>query len=79
MGAHVRGFPTFKMTPCHRHFFKGHRWWCRGCDRDTERQFREVCELWWRVPREISDELLAAGVRRDHGCRSAVRSMKEQV
>lgn len=52
--------PTFKMSACHRHFFKGHRWWCRGCDRETERQFREVVELWWSVSPDEQDRLLLA-------------------
>lgn len=47
--------PQFTMSTCHRHFFKGHRWWCRGCDRETEREFRDVCEAWWLVPRPIQD------------------------
>jgi hypothetical protein len=41
--------PTFKMPACSHHFFKGHKWWCRPCDRETESQFRETAEAWWEV------------------------------
>jgi hypothetical protein len=48
----------FKMPACHRHFFKGHKWWCRKCDRHTEIEMREVVhELW---------TLQGAGDRIDH-------------
>lgn len=39
----------FEMSRCHRHFFKGHKWWCRRCDRVTEDEFREVCHTMWEL------------------------------
>lgn len=44
--------PVFVMPPCFRHLFKGHRWWCRACDRATEDQFKEVAEAWWASQRK---------------------------
>lgn len=31
-----------RMPACHRHFLSGHRWWCRACDRETERQVEPI-------------------------------------
>jgi len=44
----------FTLPTCHRHFFRGHRWWCRACRREANDQFREVCEVLWRVRRSCS-------------------------
>lgn len=45
--------PEFSMPACWRHFFKGHKWWCRACDLETERQFREVCEAYWPLAADV--------------------------
>jgi hypothetical protein len=34
------------MPTCTRHILARHRWWCRGCRAEVERQFREVCEAY---------------------------------
>jgi len=39
--------PSFRLPGCHRHFFEGARWWCRGCQREVERQFEDTCEALW--------------------------------
>lgn len=49
--------PVFEMPACWRHFFKGHRWWCRACDRETESQFREVCEALWALQRKAKQRV----------------------
>lgn len=46
----MRELPEFTMPPCMKHFFKGHKWWCKKCDEETERQFRDVCLAWWSRP-----------------------------
>lgn len=49
-------FPTFRMPACSRHFFVGHKRRCRACDEETERQFREVAEAWWRSRAEEEED-----------------------
>lgn len=44
----------FHLPTCRRHFLGSHRWWCRGCRREAHDQFREVCELLWRIRRGCS-------------------------
>lgn len=39
----------FVMPACYRHWRKGHKWWCRGCDRVAEQEFREVVHLVWQA------------------------------
>lgn len=52
MSAEV-GQPThrlrFTMPKCHRHFFTGHKWWCRACDRQTEVEMRDVVHKMWKL------------------------------
>lgn len=49
-------FPTFQMPACSRHFFVGHKRRCRACDEETERQFRETAEAWWRSRAEEEED-----------------------
>lgn len=44
-----RPLPEFTMPACRKHFFKGHFPTCRECDKETERQFREACEVLWAL------------------------------
>ena len=39
----------FEMPACSRHFFKGHKWWCRACDRQTEAEFRDTTWALWEL------------------------------
>lgn len=39
----------FVMPACWRHWQKGHRWWCRGCDRITQQEMRDVVHTLWRA------------------------------
>ena len=39
----------FTMPVCFRHFFKGHKWWCRACDRVTEDEFRYTVHALWKL------------------------------
>lgn len=39
----------FEMPRCSRHFFKGHKWWCRRCDEATEAEMREVVHALWEL------------------------------
>lgn len=39
----------FDMPACSKHFFKGHKWWCRRCDRVTEVEMREVVHALWEL------------------------------
>lgn len=50
---------TFQMPSCMwKHHT--HKWWCKRCRRMVEEQFRDVCECWWSVPRDVSSEILRA-------------------
>lgn len=40
---------AFKMPACPRHFFKGHKWWCRRCDQATADEFRDTTHALWRL------------------------------
>ena len=35
---------AFKLPPCTKtqHLVRGHRLWCRGCRKETERQFKDL-------------------------------------
>lgn len=46
--------PEFRMPTCHRHFFKGYRWWCRACSHEVERQFEDVCVALWTLQAEAT-------------------------
>ena len=52
-------FPVFKMPTCMKHFFKGHKWWCKRCRKEAEAQFKEVCEAYWELNTQYTIE--------DHG------------
>lgn len=39
----------FVMPACHRHWQKGHRWWCRACDRAGEQEFKDTTEALWTL------------------------------
>lgn len=36
------------MPGCHRHW-RQHKWWCRPCDRATEREFRDTVHALWEL------------------------------
>lgn len=40
---------TFEMPRCHKHFFKGHKWWCKKCDRVTELDMEELVHSLWEM------------------------------
>lgn len=46
-----RPLPEFQMVACADHMLTGHRWRCRACRREVERQFQECCEEMWRLQR----------------------------
>jgi len=46
-----RPLPEFQMVACAEHLLAGHRWRCRACRTEVERQFRECCEELWRLQR----------------------------
>lgn len=46
-----RPLPEFQMVACADHMLTDHRWRCRACRREVERQFQECCEEMWRLQR----------------------------
>ena len=48
--------PYFKMPACMKHFFKGHKWWCKRCRKEAEDQFKEVCEAYWELRNQYPEK-----------------------
>ncbi len=59
MSARISQEPTFTMPTCHKHFFKGYRWWCKKCSAQVEGEFRTVCEWLWKWQRAYGRDLPA--------------------
>jgi hypothetical protein len=56
-GAYLREGEIGRLPACRRHFFKGHKWWCRACDRETARQVRALAEDHYRLARDRDDRV----------------------
>lgn len=57
MGTHLL---IFQMPRCAKHFFKGHKWWCRKCDNATEYEMRLVVHELWKL-QGAEDRIIITG------------------